>query len=259
LGIASARSSALESCVFSNTRIRGLVAPQARAYTRMHLQGEWLMRGTMLLLTCLVVPGFAQAIDCATIDSPQVQPSRATVLTPVSSELAAPSYQLGVQSGVLAHAYDESQSVDQVLLRLRIEGCRSVAMATPAPSAIDPNDPSVYKPKTEFDNTPWRFDMNQNGKRMTADEFDAWMKARGVRVARGAVPAVAPGEAPGTIAPAAAPGQPGSSSPAQADGDSTGVAPADDAAADDGSAPQNPAGAGGSTPEPAASEGNPRD
>jgi hypothetical protein len=24
--------------------------------------------------------------------------------------------------------------------------------------------------------------MTQNGKRMTADEFDAWMKARGVRV-----------------------------------------------------------------------------
>ncbi len=28
--------------------------------------------------------------------------------------------------------------------------------------------------------------MNQNGKRMTADEFDAWMKSKGVRVARGA-------------------------------------------------------------------------
>lgn len=152
------------------------------------------MRGMMLLLACLATPGlaFAQAIDCATIDAPRAQAPRATVLTPVSSELAAPSYQLGVQSGVLAHAYDESQSVDQVLLRLRIEGCRSVAMATPAPSAIDPNDPSVYKPKTEFDNTPWRFDMNQNGKRMTADEFDAWMKSRGVRVARGAAPAAMP-------------------------------------------------------------------
>ena len=27
--------------------------------------------------------------------------------------------------------------------------------------------------------------MEQNGKRMTADEFTAWMEARGVRVARG--------------------------------------------------------------------------
>jgi hypothetical protein len=46
--------------------------------------------------------------------------------------------------------------------------------------------PAAYKPKTRYDNTPWRFDMNQNGKRMTADEFDAWMKAKGVRVAKGA-------------------------------------------------------------------------
>ena len=50
-------------------------------------------------------------------------------------------------------------------------------------------DPRYYKPRTEFDNTPWRFNMNQNGKNMTADEFSAWMKSRGVRVAKGAAPA----------------------------------------------------------------------
>ena len=32
---------------------------------------------------------------------------------------------------------------------------------------------------------PWRFDMRQDGRTMTADEFDAWMKARQVRVATG--------------------------------------------------------------------------
>jgi hypothetical protein len=52
-------------------------------------------------------------------------------------------------------------------------------------------DPSTYKPKTEFDNTPWRFNMEQNGKRMTADEFTAWMESRGVRVAKGAARPVA--------------------------------------------------------------------
>jgi hypothetical protein len=31
----------------------------------------------------------------------------------------------------------------------------------------------------------YRFDMSQNGKRMTADEFDAWMKANGIRIAKG--------------------------------------------------------------------------
>lgn len=31
-----------------------------------------------------------------------------------------------------------------------------------------------------------RFLMTQNGKQMTADDFEAWMKARGIRVAKGA-------------------------------------------------------------------------
>ena len=87
---------------------------------------------------------------------------------------------------MLAQAFDESQTVDQVLLRLRIEACRDVAMST-APGAS--STPGTIRRRTsrrpQFDNTPWRFDMNQNGKRMTADEFDAWMKARGVRVAQG--------------------------------------------------------------------------
>ncbi|MGI8560110.1 MAG: hypothetical protein ACR2J7_01455 [Luteimonas sp.] len=152
------------------------------------------MRLTLLLLGCLAAPGMAMAQieDCASIAPAQTPSSRPTILMPVAAELSAPTYHLGIQSGVLAHAYDESQSVDQVLRRIRIDSCRAVAMTTPAPSLIDPKDPSVYKPKTEFDNTPWRFDMNQNGKRMTADEFDAWMKSRGVRVARGALPAAAP-------------------------------------------------------------------
>jgi hypothetical protein len=169
------------------------------------------MRATMLVLLGLSAPGaaLAQSVDCSTANLTQARPQRATVLTPLAAELASPSYMLGAQSGVLAHAYDESQSVDQVLLRLRIEGCRAVAKAMPAPTAIDPNDPSVYKPKTEFDNTPWRFDMSQNGKRMTAEEFDAWMKARGVRVARGAAPA----PVPAATVPASAPGTPPGTQP----------------------------------------------
>lgn len=37
-----------------------------------------------------------------------------------------------------------------------------------------------------------RFLMTQNGKRMSADDFDAWMKARGVRIASGAQPGKPP-------------------------------------------------------------------
>ena len=60
----------------------------------------------------------------------------------------------------------------------------------------------AYVPLTKDDNTPWRFDMTQNGKRKSAAEFDAWMKAKGIRVATGK-PTTAGGES--SAAKAAAP------------------------------------------------------
>ena len=54
--------------------------------------------------------------------------------------------------------------------------------------------PGAYVPLTKDDNSPWRFDMSQNGKRMTAAEFDAWMKAQGIRVATGKPATAAAGE-----------------------------------------------------------------
>lgn len=163
---------------------------------------------TMLLLTGLWAPGFAQAMDCSIANV--AQPLRPTVLTPVASELALVGNQLGTPGGVLSQAYDESQSVDQVLLRIRIESCQNVATATPSvvPGVVNPDDPAAYKPRTEFDNTPWRFNMSQNGKNMTADEFTAWMKSRGVRVARGsgmAPPAVSAPSTGTPFAPVASP------------------------------------------------------
>lgn len=160
-----------------------------------------MKRTAMLLMAGLAAPGMAHAaIDCANLPAANAAVPRVTVLAPLAQELVAPSYLLGGNSGVLSYAYDESQTVDEVLLRQRIEGCRNVAIAVPAPSVANPDDPGAYKPKTEFDNTPWRFDMNQNGKRMTADEFDAWMKSRGVRVARGSAPAAAVATDPASVA-----------------------------------------------------------
>lgn len=155
------------------------------------------MRRILLVLPLLLATGWAQAqsMDCSVALKPQSMPVRPTLLFPLAPELGVPSHQLGAPTGVLAQAFDESQSVDQVLLRLRIESCRSVANALPASSpGSGIIDPATYKPKTEFDNTPWRFDMSQNGKRMTADEFSAWMKARGVRVAKGATPTTVPAD-----------------------------------------------------------------
>ena len=132
-------------------------------------------------------------------------PAAAVTLPALAPELVAPSPLLGAPSGVLAQAFDQTQTLDAVLLRLRIEKCRAMAMSTRPGQFVPGMDPASYKPQTQFDNTPWRFDMNQNGKRMTADEFDAWMKARGVRVAKGAPPVAAPvtTDSAATPAPAA--------------------------------------------------------
>jgi len=164
------------------------------------------MRAMMtILLAGLAAPGLVQAMDCSA--TRVQQPLQPTVIAPVANELAMVSSQLGAPGGVLSQAFDESQSLDQVLLRIRIESCQNVATTTPAPSVVNPDDPAAYKPRTEFDNTPWRFNMSQNGKNMTADEFSAWMKSRGVRVARGAAP-VAPATAPAADAPGMAPTTP---------------------------------------------------
>ena len=121
-------------------------------------------------------------------------PVQPTLVAPLSPELTAPAHQLGAPTGVLAQAFDEALAVDNVLLRQRLENCLALAKAAPAtsPSLPSSSSPAAYKPQTQYDNTPWRFDMSQNGKRMTAEEFDAWMKARGVRVAKGAPAATPP-------------------------------------------------------------------
>lgn len=144
----------------------------------------------LLVLSGLLTPGFAHAMDCATTTT--AQPLRPTILAPIASELALVGNQLGSPNGVLSQNSDESQSVGQVLLRIRIESCQNMATMTPAPGVVSPDNPAAYKPRTPFDNTPWRFNMSQNGKNMTADEFSAWMKSRGVRVARGAAAVASP-------------------------------------------------------------------
>ena len=82
------------------------------------------------------------------------------------------------------------------------------APAMPATAAVT-TSPTAAMPD-------WRFDMHQNGRTMTADEFDAWMKARQVRVATGqpgtpvaavAAPVVTSAPVSATTVAAAAPAQ----------------------------------------------------
>lgn len=134
--------------------------------------------------------------DVCQTDALTATPVRPTLLSPIAIELASATSQLGGANGVLVQSFDEALSVDNVLVRIRMDGCRAMAK-TLAPATAAANDPAAYKPQTAFDNTPWRFNMTQNGKRMTADEFDAWMKARGVRVVGKKDPAAEPATAPG--------------------------------------------------------------
>ena len=154
------------------------------------------------LLAFAAVPAAHALPNCAGNTLAPPLSSAQALLAPVAAELSTNITPLGAPSGVLAHAYDEAQSVDRVLLRLRVQACQNVAMAMPAPSVANPNDPAAYKPKTEFDNTPYRFNMDK-GKKFTAAEFDAWMKSRGVRVVQ-ARPAAA-GATPAAAIEAAAP------------------------------------------------------
>jgi hypothetical protein len=166
----------------------------------------------VMLLALGAMPGLARADACP---APAAQPMQPTAVVPVANELAPlASGQLGSGGGVLSQAYDDVLTLDAVLARLRMATCADLATVTQpgSPGAIDP---ATYQKRTEFDNTPWRFNMSQDGRNMTADEFSAWMKSRGVRVARGAAPKPA-APAPEGEAPAAAP-EPAAPTPELAD------------------------------------------
>ena len=167
-----------------------------------------VVSGIFSVVVLASVCGVASAQDntCGAVAKVQTQDLS------IAPDLDSPSsYLLGGANGVLTQAYNQTLSVNSLITRLKISNCRSLASAAPVRLPGDMVDAATYKPRTEFDNTPWRFDMTQNGKRMTADEFDEWMKAKGVRVAKGA-----PQPQPAAVAPGTAPSQ-GATVPAKPD------------------------------------------
>ena len=87
--------------------------------------------------------------------------------------VAAPAAELSARLPALpAHS--------PITLEAFLQRVRAPVAAAPRPSAS-----AVDVPRTAHDNSSYRFDMTQNGRRMTAEEFGAWMKARGIRVATG--------------------------------------------------------------------------
>jgi hypothetical protein len=107
-------------------------------------------------------------------------------LTPIAEELSATGFES--QGAGFASLVDDRVAVEQAVTRLHRYTCVAVAPAATA-----------NPPKGAGGASTYRFNMTQNGKRMTADEFDAWMKAQGVRVVKGsatATPAPVPAPAP---------------------------------------------------------------
>ncbi len=151
----------------------------------------------LFALACLAAPVGADTLVCDGATVPEPLPIRPNALVPVSAELVGVGSQVGVANGALASVGDEALAVDRVLLRMRLEDCRrnTVAALTP-PAQVDSGAATGYRKKTEFDNTPYRFNAE---KGFTAAEFDAWMAARGIRIATGkpttAQPAAVPVEA----------------------------------------------------------------
>ena len=153
------------------------------------------MRGLALVILSLAAVSAHAATDCPDA-SAQPLTASATALVPVAAGFSGLNPQLGAQRGVLAPDGGESQSVDNVLSRLRLEGCQQVAATVPVSttvpvSSLKAPDPKTYVKRTEFDNAPYRFNMTQNGKRMTADDFDAWLQANGYSAGRRVDPAAA--------------------------------------------------------------------
>lgn len=161
---------------------------------------QTLLTNTLIHLVGLSALCFAAgaqaAVDCASFKP--LSPSRGNALhtMPIAEELAAPDAQLGTGVG-FAELFAGGTTVDVVLSRVQHQECRATTAAAKSLSGAA----GAYQPKPG-ETTAWRFDMTQNGKRMTADEFDAWMKARGVRVVKGPAAVAAPPPPPPAPAPA---------------------------------------------------------
>ena len=81
------------------------------------------------------------------------------------------------RADVLAQAHDRAVGVDD-LRRSPLGACELVADARATATRRTARKPRTAAPSH-------RFDMTQNGKRMSAADFDRWMKSRGIRVATG--------------------------------------------------------------------------
>jgi rare lipoprotein A len=117
---------------------------------------------------------------------------------------AAPTLRTGVH--IATGKPQPASAIDKLVSALPIASANA---GERTPQAIAP---MTATPAPVPANTDWRFDMRQDGRTMSADEFDAWMQSRRARVATGkpgapgprAIPDPAPATMPIAV-PAVAP------------------------------------------------------
>lgn len=97
----------------------------------------------------------------------------------LAKEAPALDTRRGADSLLMATALDASQGKRDAVIRMdgTLEAATKKKTAKAAPKAAAPVE---LAPESK------RFNMTQDGKKMTADDFDAWMKKNGYRVATGA-------------------------------------------------------------------------
>lgn len=117
------------------------------------------MRKILLALPCLLLCGFVSAKEAPTLDARH-----------------------GADGVLMATAFASGNAADRPVIGAgtTVEAAKSKKKSTKL--APKPAAPTVAQPT----DTSKRFNMTQDGKRMTADDFDAWMKKNGYRVATGA-------------------------------------------------------------------------
>jgi hypothetical protein len=108
-----------------------------------------------------------------------------------AKEAPSPDAHNGADSLLMATALDATHAQRPLV---GTSGTMEAAKKTAKPLAKTAAK-AAPMPASQPTDTSKRFNMTQNGKRMTADDFDAWMKKNGYRVATGA-PAKAKEEEP---------------------------------------------------------------
>lgn len=124
------------------------------------------MRKILVALPCLLFSGLVLAKEAPALD---VRQGADSILMTAALDAGNAKERPVVGSGVTLEAAKKKST-----------------KSTPKPAAAPVAQPT---------DTSKRFNMTQDGKRMTADDFDAWMKKNGYRVATGA-PAKAKEEEP---------------------------------------------------------------